>query len=105
MQKIKEDNIGSSLIKEKVYAYLKIAQESKKFWTGVIIFISSMLGFMVFPFYPTSLMLIISLICGYIGIKKPPIGVIISSIFLLFAITYQTPVLGAFYAVFLSLIL
>ena len=85
---------GSSIAKQKVAAYVKMAQKSEGFWAALLVFIGALSLLAAIPFYPLSIAFVLALACGAVAYKSPPIGIALGFILVLPALSYQSPIFG-----------
>jgi len=94
-----------SMAKQKVAAYLSMAQRSESLWSAVLVFFGTLFLLGSAPFYPAYLVFLIAAACGAIAFKAPPGGVIAGAVLAFPAIIYQSSVFGWAYLIIVSLIL
>lgn len=94
-----------SLAGQKVAAYVRIAQQSKGFWTFIVVSLATLFLLTTFPVFPMILSLLLSAGCGFIATKKPPVGMILNGILGFVAVSYQAPAMAMMYLLFLALLM
>lgn len=97
--------LQKSLAGQKVVAYVKIAQQSERFWNAAVVALATLLLLATFPLFPLALAIILSALCGLVATRKPPVGMILNGILGLLAVSYQAPALGLVYLLFLALLM
>ncbi len=97
--------LQKSLAGQKIAAYVKIARQSEKFWNASVIAVATFLLLSTFPLFPLVLTAALSLACGFIATKRPPVAMIINGLLGLLAVSYQAPALGLLYLLFLALLM
>ncbi len=95
----------TSMAKQKVAAYIALAEKSEGLWNALIVFLGALLLLGAFPFYPTAIIFLLAIVCGVIALKNPPLGVIAGAILALPAILYQSSFFGWAYLLIIALVL
>ena len=88
---------------QKVKAYVKLAQENEKFWAAVLVFFGALFLLGTVPFYPFYLVPVLALVCGAVAYKHPPIAVVLGMLMALPALSFQSPLFGWVFLLFLAI--
>ena len=94
-------DIQKSMAAQKVGAYVSMAQKNEGFWSGLVVFLATLLLLSSIPFYPIYIVFILALATGAIAYKSPAIGIIIGMVFGLPAVMYQSSVFAWVYILLL----
>ncbi|MBM3229277.1 AAA family ATPase [Candidatus Parvarchaeota archaeon] len=99
----KEQSLNSLSLRVKSnVAYL---QRDDNIGAAVLVFLGALFLLSGFQFYPIPIVVILSLLCGAIAYRLPPIGTATSIILALPAISYQSPVFGWIYFLIIGICL
>ncbi len=85
---------GSSIMSQKVKAYVKQVQKSEGFWAAILVFLGALSLLSAIPFYPLPIVFVLALGCGAIAYKSPPLGIALGFLLVLPALSYQSPIFG-----------
>ena len=82
------------LIYYRVTGFFRDLLDNKPFWDGLIIFLGSLFLLIDFPFYPVALSIVLALLAGFVGSRKPYLGLVVGLAAAYPAVVYQSPLLG-----------
>ncbi|MDD5340073.1 MAG: AAA family ATPase [Candidatus ainarchaeum sp.] len=101
MPAVKQQSMG----RQKVAAYLAMAQRSDSLWGAFLVFLGALALLSSIPFYPVYIVLALAAVCGLVALRYPPAGVVVGALFAFPAVVYQSAVFGWLYVMILSAIL
>ncbi len=101
MPAVKQQSMG----RQKVAAYLAMAQRSDVLWGAILVFLGALSLLGSIPFYPVYLVPVLAAVCGLIALRTAPGGVVGGALLALPAVIYQSSVFGWFYLIIFSVIL
>ncbi len=101
MPAVKQQSMG----RQKVAAYLVMAQKSDALWGAFLVFLGALALLGSIPFYPVYAVPVLAAVCGLIALRYPPAGVVAGALLAFPAVLYQSSVFGWFYVMILSAIL
>ncbi|MGV8176818.1 MAG: AAA family ATPase [Candidatus Bilamarchaeaceae archaeon] len=90
---------------QKVKAYAAVLQKNEGFWNGLIVFLGALFILSAIPFFPLMLVPLIALLCGFIALKNPPLGMLLSVLLAFPAFMYQSYVLAYLYILVVAVVL
>lgn len=96
---------GKSLAGQKVAAYLRIMQESEGMWHSLVVFLGALFLLGAIQFYPWYLVFALAGVCGAAAYRVPWLGTLLSMLFALPAITYQSTVFGLIFLLLIAVVL
>lgn len=94
-----------SMAQQKVAALIDQAQKSESLWSGVLVFLATLLLLSMVQFYPIYVIIPLAALCGAVSSRMPPIGLILGGVLALPGVMYQSAVFAWFYILILVLIL
>ena len=96
---------GKSLEGQKVVATLRLMQENEGIWNALLVFLGALFVLGTFPFYPIYVVVALAAVCGIAAYKSPPLGTLLSIVFVIPAVAFQSSVFGLLFLLVLAIVL